>query len=127
MLTLRFTNPPSDQEQNVYLDIEKKIIENIEGMLSSSVVYDNGMFYFALYFIRNLKVTFDYSVNDTNIMVTFIDAASNEIIRMETFDNIDDIIKVISAITNKLLNSTVDETNNQTATDETFDQNITNE
>lgn len=120
MIKLRFINPLSDTERVFFNDIGKKI-SNIEGILSGSCTYDNSMCYFALYFVRNLKVTFSYYTDkETSITTTFIDSASNEIIRIETFNSIDDIINILSVITDKLLYATVEEIDNITAIKETI-------
>lgn len=120
MINLRFINTPSDVEQEIFVDIENKI-SNIDGILSGSCTYDNNIYYFALYFVRNLKVTFSYYTDkETSISVTFIDSVNNEIIRIETFNNIDDIINILSVITNKLLNATVEEIDNITSVKETI-------
>lgn len=115
MVKLRFINPLTDTEQELFNEIEEKI-SNIEGILSASCTYDNNLYYFALYFARDLKVTISYYADkENNIVTSFIDSKSNNIIRIETFSNIDDIINVITTIMSKLLYEDYDDYDNSTA------------
>lgn len=69
---------------------------------SSSITFHRGLFYFALYMKHGLKLTFSrYCDGDDNLYTTFIETATGNIIREDTFET-DTLVESVQEIYRRL-------------------------